>query len=82
MLKEPNARDRVAFDGTLLNEWKNWLNFNTADVVDHEQIPKNANIITTRWVHTGKNALAGRSDRKLTLLAKSQCIMPGHKEVG
>ena len=81
-LKYLTAADRVKYDEAMAKEWKNWLIFEAVIVVDPDKIPKEAQVVTTRWVHTDKNAIARSSGRKVPLLAKSRLVVQGHKELG
>ena len=56
--------------------------FDAVSVIDADKIPENAEIVTTRWVHTDKNAIARSSGKKVPLQAKSRLVVQGHKETG
>ena len=81
-LKSLTQTDRVKFDESMAKEWKNWLLFDAVSVIDADKIPENAEIVTTRWVHTDKNAIARSSGKKVPLQAKSRLFVQGHKETG
>ena len=71
-LKTLSASDRKLFDESMAKEWKSWLLFGAVIVVDPKDVPKDAQVVTTRWVHTDKNALAKSSGKRLPTLAKSR----------
>ena len=81
-LKYLTAADRTKFDEAMAKEWKNWLVFEAVSVVAADKIPKNAQVVTTRWLHTDKNVIARSSGRAVPLLAKSRLVVQGHKETG
>ena len=81
-LKSLTPAERTKYDEAMAKEWKNWLIFEAVSVVDADKIPKNAQIVTTRWVHTDKNSIARSSGKKVPLLAKSRLVVQGHKETG
>ena len=60
-LKTLHPPDRLLYDESMAKEWKSWLLFGAVIVVDQKDVPKDAQIVTTRWVHTDKNALAKAS---------------------
>ena len=64
-LKILTPADRTKYDEAMAKEWKNWLIFEAVSVVDADKIPKNAQIVTTRWVHTDKNSIARSSGKKV-----------------
>jgi hypothetical protein len=57
-LKTLGSADRSLFDEAVAKEWKSWLLFGAMSVVDQTDVPSEAQVVTTRWVHTDKNAIA------------------------
>ena len=81
-LSKLNAQDRMLYDASMKKEWDNWRHFDAVSVVDEAEIAKDTPVITTRWVHTDKNALAKQAGKKVPVVARSRLVVHGHKEVG
>ncbi len=81
-MKTLNTPDRLLYDESMAMEWKCWLLFGAVIVVDQMNVPKDAQVVTTRWVYTDKDALAKASGKKLPTLAKSRLVVQGHKAIG
>ena len=97
-LKDLSPEDRAKYDVSMAKEWSSWQKFNAVEVLSPQQIedlPEDAKIIGTRWVHTDKNqkkrlmsaALQGRTgksqaqiQKEFPLEAKSRLVVQGHQE--
>ena len=98
-LKTLSPEDRAKFDASMAKEWASWMNFGAAEILTEQQIaelPDDAEIIGTRWVHTDKNKKprllaeamkkkTGKSDaqiqREFPFEAKSRMVVQGNQEV-
>ena len=97
-LKDLSPEDRAKYDDSMAKEWSSWQKFNAVEILSPQQIedlPEDAKIIGTRWVHTDKNqkkrlmsaALQGRTgksqaqiQKEFPLEAKSRLVVQGHQE--
>ncbi len=98
-LKSLSPEDRAKFDASMAKEWASWMNFGAAEILTEQQIaelPDDAEIIGTRWVHTDKNKKprllaeamkkkTGKSDaqihKEFPFEAKSRMVVQGNQEV-
>jgi len=97
-LKSLSPEDRAKFDGSMAKEWASWMNFGAAEILTEQQIaelPADAEIVGTRWVHTDKNKKprllaeamkkkTGKSDaqirKEFPFEAKSRMVVQGNQE--
>lgn len=75
-------KESEAFDMAMKTEWSNWLLFEAVQIIDGSQVPENAHVISTRWVHTDKNAIARAGGRNVSPHAKRRLVVHGHKGLG
>eukprot|EP00435_Cladocopium_sp_Y103_P058473 s1160_g20.t1 len=57
-LNDLSAEDRAKFDQSMEKEWNSFKKFSAVEVLTESQIaelPQDAEIVNTRWVHTDKN---------------------------
>ena len=97
-LKSLSPEDRAKCDGSMAKEWASWMNFGAAEILTEQQIaelPADAEIVGTRWVHTDKNKKprllaeamkkkTGKSDaqirKEFPFEAKSRMVVQGNQE--
>lgn len=97
-LKSLSPEDRAKFDASMAKEWASWMNFGAAEILSEQQIselPDDAEIVGTRWVHTDKNKKprllaeamkkkTGKSDaqiqKEFPFEAKSRMVVQGNQE--
>lgn len=99
-LKQLSPEDRAKFDASMAKEWASWQKFSAVEVLSEEQVaalPKDVQIVGTRWVHTDKNskprlmaeALSKRTGKtkqqirkEFPFEAKSRLLVQGNQEDG
>ena len=99
-LKQLSPEDRAKFDASMAKEWASWQKFSAVEVLSEEQVaalPKDVQIVGTRWVHTDKNskprlmaeALSKRTGKtkeqirkEFPFEAKSRLVVQGNQEDG
>ena len=50
--------------------------------MDADKVPRNAQVVTARWVHTDKTAIDRALGKRVPLLAKSRLVAQGLKGIG
>ena len=99
-LKQLSPEDRAKFDTSMAKEWVSWQKFSSVEVLTEEQVaslPKDVQVVGTRWVHTDKNskprlmaeALSKRTGKtkeqirkEFPFKAKSRLVVQGNQEDG
>ena len=97
-LKQLNESDRAKFDAAMAKEWASWQKFSAVEVLTEQQVrelPADAQVVGTRWVHTDKNskprlmaeALSKRTGKTKEQIkkeypfeAKSRLVVQGNQE--
>ena len=97
-LKNLNEEDRQKFQASMQKEWDSWTKFGALEILTRDQIenlPEDAQIIGTRWVHVDKNSKprllakamqkkTGKSDaqikKEFPFQAKSRLVVQGCQE--
>eukprot|EP00971_Amphidinium_carterae_P299981 5959581-Amphidinium_carterae.1 len=64
----------------MLKEWTAWMNFQAVDVIEWKDVPKDAEIIDTRWVHVDKASVARAPGQNSKIEPKSRLVVIGCQE--